>query len=165
MIDVMKLEKAKVDAAAGELKSKNSALEKELREIKAERDRHSLELAEARAALTEEQRLVAGLEDQVMKVASVALCKAKAELYKEYLAGEHSSWNREEMQEMVETYEEMCRLEGLSSEQNDEQAPTRDAGAGDIPLDDHPVVDPPPVDAVVDQSHSGDAARLDPPAS
>ena len=177
MIDVMKLEKAKVDTAAGELKSKNLTLEKELKDMRAERDRHSLELVEARAALAEEQRLVAGLKDQVMKIASVAMCKAKAELYKEYLAGEHSGWNRDEMQEMVETYEEMCRLEELSPEQDDEQVLdenqlTQDVGAGDIPLNDLPVIDPPPVDDTivdqsgVDQSHAADdASRLDPPVN
>ena len=51
MIDVMKLEKAKVDTAAGELERKNLTLEKEFKEMKAERDRNSLESTEARTAL------------------------------------------------------------------------------------------------------------------
>ena len=54
MIDVMKLDKAKVDKAAEDLERKNLALAKELEEVKAERDRHSSESTEARAALAEE---------------------------------------------------------------------------------------------------------------
>jgi hypothetical protein len=171
LIEVMKQEKAKVDSAAEELKGKNSTLEKELEDMRAERDRQSLELAEARAALVEEQRLVAGLKDQVMNVASVAMCKAKAELYREYLAGDHRNWNRDEMQEMVEACEEMCRLEELSPGQNEEQVLdenqlSQGVGAGDNPLNDLPVVDPSLADATnVNQPPADDTTRLDPPVN
>ena len=111
LVDVTKQEKAQADKAVEELTRKNLALEKELSEMKAERDRHSLESTEARAALIEEQHNVAALKAQLTSIASAALIKVKAELYKEYMSGQHANWSREEMQEMVETYDEMRRLE------------------------------------------------------
>ena len=54
MNDIIKVEKAKVDKAVEELERKNLALEKELNEVKAERDRQSQESTKARAATVEQ---------------------------------------------------------------------------------------------------------------
>ena len=153
MVDVAKQEKAQADKAVEELTRKNLALEKELSEMKVDRDRHSLESTEARAALIEEQHNVAALKAQLTSIASAALIKAKAELYKEYMSGQHANWSREEMEEMVEAYEEMCRLEA-----DDNALPEGDDVVGLPPVDDQSTVNQSPADPV------DAASTLDPPA-
>ena len=153
LVDVTKQEKAQTDKAVEELTRKNLTLEKELREMKADRDRHSLESTKARAALIEEQHNVAALKAQLTSIASAALIKAKAELYKEYLSCQHANWSREEMQEMIEAYDEMRRLE------EDDNALPEGADVAGLP----PVVDP----STVKQSPADPvdaASTLDPPA-
>ena len=153
LVDVTKQEKAQADKAVEELTRKNLALEKELSDLKADRDRHSLESTEARAALIEEQHNVAALKAQLTSIASAALIKAKAELYKEYMSGQHANWRREEMLEMIEANDEMRRLE--------EEDNALDKGAdvaGLPPVDDPSNVNQSPVDPV------DAASTLDPPA-
>ena len=153
LIDVTRQEKAQADKAVEELTRKNLALEKELSEMKADRDRHSLESTEDRAALIEEQHNVVALKAQLMSIASAALIKAKAELYKEYMSGQHANWSLEEMQEMVETYDEMRRLE-----EGDNALPE---GADVAGL--QPTVDP-PIDNQSPADPTEAASLLDPPA-
>ena len=152
LVDVTKQEKAQADKAVEELTRKNLALEKELSDLKADRDRHSLESTEARAALIEEQHNVAALKAQLTSIASAALIKAKAELYKEYMSGQHANWSREEMLEMIEANDEMRRLE--------EEDNALDKGAdvaGLPPVDDPSNVNQSPADPV------DAASTLDPP--
>ena len=122
MNDVIKVEKAKVDKAAEEFERKNLALEKELKEVRAERDQQSHESTKARVAFAEKQCLVADLKEQLLSIASAAICKAKTELYKDYLSGEHTKWNSVDIKEMINTYEEMRRLEESSLEEGEEQS-------------------------------------------
>ena len=112
-----------------------------------------MESTEARAALIEEQQNVAALKAQLTSRASAALIKAKAELYKEYMSGQHANWSREDMEEMIEAYEEMCRLEA-----DDNALPEGDDVVGLPPVDDLSTVNQSPADPV------DAASTLDPPA-
>ena len=167
-IDVLKIEKAMVDKTVAELQGKNAALEKELTEVKAVRDRYAQESTEAHAEVDEQKSLVCSLEEQLTTIASTAICKAKAKLYQEYLSGEHKKWDVDMMREMIDLYEEMKRLEGTSPGQNDEQTLDEDAhregaNAADLPLVDPPFVDSTPVDPSTNPSIA--APTVDPPAS
>ncbi|KAK0585021.1 hypothetical protein LWI29_022335 [Acer saccharum] len=112
--DTLKADKAKVNSALKELKQKCIALEKDLKDKEEERDRYREESTKAKAVVVEQERLVADLKEQPASIAAAAMCKARAEVFKEYLSSEHVNWSREEMQEVVDTYEKMLRLEELS---------------------------------------------------
>ena len=112
--DTLKADKAKVDSALKELKQKCTALEKDLKDKEEERDQHRDESIKAKAVVVEQKRLVVDLKERLASIAAAAMCKAKAEVFKEYLSGDHVNWSREEMQEVVDTYEEMLRLEESS---------------------------------------------------
>ena len=167
-IDVLKLEKAMVDKTVEELQGKNTALEKKLLEVKAVRDRYAQESTEARAEVDEQKSLVCALEEQLSTIAATAICKAKAELYQEYLSGNHKKWDVAMMQEMIDLYEEMKRMEETSPGKNDEQtldenALREGANAVDLPLVEKPLVDSTLVDPSANLSTA--ASTVDPPAS
>ena len=73
--------------------------------------------------VAEKEGVVASLEDELTSIASIAICKARAELFKEYLSGQHVDWKQEEMQEVIDACEEMLRLE--------EPSPEEEADAGE----------------------------------
>jgi hypothetical protein len=126
LIDVLKMEKAKSDKTVEELQQKNMTLEKELLEVKAARDQHAKESTDARAEVVEQKKLVVALEDRLTTIAASAICKAKAELFQQYLSGNHDKWDVDMMKEMVDLYEEEKRMEELSPGQ-DEHATVEDA--------------------------------------
>ncbi|KAK0589377.1 hypothetical protein LWI29_013417 [Acer saccharum] len=127
--DTLRADKAKVDASLKDLEQKVSVLENNLKGMEEERDRYREESTKAKAIVVEKECLVTNLEDQLTSIASVAICKARAELFKEYLSGEHINWNCAEMQEVIDTCEEMLRLEGSSPE---EGAGEMEAAGGEV---------------------------------
>ena len=114
--NALKADKAKADARLKDLEQKVSVLENDLKSMEEERDRYCEELKKAKAIVVEKESLVTSLEDQLTSIASVAICKARAELFKEYMSGEHINWDRAEMQEVIDSCDEMLRLEGSSPE-------------------------------------------------
>ncbi|KAK0580585.1 hypothetical protein LWI29_003774 [Acer saccharum] len=143
--DVLKADKAKADAHLNDLEQKVSVLENNLKSMEEERDRHREESTKARAMVAEKDGQVASLEDQITSIASIAICKARAELFKEYLSGQHINWDRAEMQEVIDTCDEMLRLEGSSPEEEAdagenadktfEQSPSVNDNAANPPID------------------------------
>ncbi|KAK1576519.1 hypothetical protein Q3G72_014639 [Acer saccharum] len=127
--DTLQADKAKVDASLKDLEQKVSVLENNLKGMEEERDRYREESTKAKVIVVEKECLVTSLEDQLTSIASAAMCKAKVEIFKEYLSGEHINWKREEMQEVIDICEEMLRLEGSSSE---EGAGETEAAGGDV---------------------------------
>ncbi|KAK1568563.1 hypothetical protein Q3G72_026020 [Acer saccharum] len=112
--DTLKADKAKVDNALKELEQKYITLEKNLKGNEEERDRHLKESTKAKAVVVKQKRLVTELKEQLTSIATTTMCKARAEIFKEYLSNEHVNWSHEEMQEVIDTYEEMLRLEQSS---------------------------------------------------
>ncbi|KAK0595506.1 hypothetical protein LWI29_007323 [Acer saccharum] len=127
--DTLRADKAKVDASLKDLEQKVSVLENNLKGMEEERNRYCEESTKAKAIVVEKECLLTSLEDQLTSIASAAMCKARAEIFKEYLSGEHINWKREEMQEVIDTCEEMLKLEGSSSE---EGAGETEAAGGDV---------------------------------
>ncbi|KAK0570954.1 hypothetical protein LWI29_008929 [Acer saccharum] len=141
--DALRAEKAKADARLNDLEQKVFVLENNLKSMEEERDRHREESTNARAMVAEKEGQVASLEDQLTSIASIAICKARAELFKEYLSGQHVNWNQAEMQEVIDTCEEMLRL--------DEPSPEEEADAGEN------------ADKTLEQSTSVNDDAADPP--
>ncbi|KAK0590525.1 hypothetical protein LWI29_028418 [Acer saccharum] len=101
--DTLKADKAKVDNALKELEQKYITLEKNLKGKEEERDQHLEESTKAKAVVVKQKRLVTELKEQLTSIANTTMCKAKAEIFKEYLSGEHVNWSHEEMQEVIDT--------------------------------------------------------------
>ena len=108
--DTSRAENARLDKAVKELEVKNLALEEEVKGLKEERDRHRDESTRSNEVITEQERLVTGLKDQLLTMAAEAICKTRAKLFKEYLSGKHVDWDSKKMQEEVNLYEEMERF-------------------------------------------------------
>ncbi|KAI9180417.1 hypothetical protein LWI28_004617 [Acer negundo] len=53
---------------------------------------------------------IKALRERALSIAVEAVCKTRAELFEEYLSGDHSKWNPQTMQEEIDIYEEMQRL-------------------------------------------------------
>jgi hypothetical protein len=140
-IDVLKIEKAMVDRTVAELQGKNAVLEKELAEVKEAKDRYAQESTEARAEVDKQKGIVVALEDRLTTIAATAICKAKAELFQQYLSGNHDKWDIDMMKEMVALYEEMKMMEESSPGQ-DEQALVENATPEDTNAVDPPLIDP-----------------------
>ena len=121
--EALRAEKATAVARLKDLEQKVSVLENNLKSTEEERDRYREESTTARAMVAEKEGVVASLEDELTSIASIAICKARAELFKEYLSGQHVNWKQEEMQEVIDACEEMLRL--------DEPSPEEEAGAGE----------------------------------
>ena len=116
-------------------------------DLKVERGRHQTELAQIREEVNQREQVIEGLRTRLLLIVAEAVCKTRAELFKEYLSGAHSNWNPQEMKDEVDTYEEMQRLdleesqEGVNDEVDADQtlvenAPTdieEDAAAGVVP--------------------------------
>jgi hypothetical protein len=102
-IDVLKMEKAKVDKTVEELQQKNMALEKELLEVKAERDRHAQESTEARAEVDEQRacRCFGGTID-----VDCVDCNLQGEggALPRISLRQSYKWDVAMMQEMIDTY-------------------------------------------------------------
>ncbi|KAK0580877.1 hypothetical protein LWI29_007334 [Acer saccharum] len=145
--DVLKADKAKVDISLKELEQKVVALEGDLKGVEDERNRYREESSKAKADVVEQERLVVALKEQLKSITFAAICKARADIFREYMASKHINWNHEEMQEVIDTCEEMLRFEGSSP---GEEAGDKEATKGNVDkslddptsLDDD-VVDPP----------------------
>ncbi|KAK0572704.1 hypothetical protein LWI29_035834 [Acer saccharum] len=105
--DALKAENAKLSIEKSVMEQQKIALEEAL---KNERDRHQAEVAKLKEAADQHEQTIEALRERALSIAVEAVCKTRAELFKEYLLGAHSKWNPQEMQEEIDTYEEMQRL-------------------------------------------------------
>ena len=102
--DALKAENAKLSTEKSVMEQQKIALEEAL---KNERDRHQAEVAKLKEADDQQVQTIEALRERALSIAVEAVCKARAELFKEYLSGAHSKWNPQGMQEEIDTYEEM----------------------------------------------------------
>ena len=79
-------------------------------ELKGLNDQHQAELMRVKEEAKEKDQVVEDLKKRLMSMAADATCKARAELFKEYLSGVHASWYSKKMQDEVDAYEEMEHL-------------------------------------------------------
>ncbi|KAK1554040.1 hypothetical protein Q3G72_006963 [Acer saccharum] len=105
--DALKAENAKLSTEKSVMEQQKIALEEAL---KNERDRHQAEVAKLKEAADQQEQTIEALREMALSIAVEAVCKTRAELFKEYMSGAHSKWNPQEMQEEIDTYEEMQRL-------------------------------------------------------
>ena len=120
--DLLKADKAKSDKAVKDLELENLAQGEELKRAREEVDRLTQELAKSKEAAAEQELQVAALEGQVQSIASAATVRARAELFKQYLAGENAQWDQQEMQDEVDAYEEELKLEAELAAEGDDVA-------------------------------------------
>ncbi|KAI9186512.1 hypothetical protein LWI28_018001 [Acer negundo] len=105
--DALKAENAKLSTEKSLIEQQKVTLEEELRN---ERARHQAEVAKLKEAAGQQDKTIEALRERAMSIAVEAVCKTRAELFKEYLLGDHSKWNPQTMQEEIDIYEEMQRL-------------------------------------------------------
>ena len=80
-----------------------------------ESDRRLEESTKYKADIVEKDNLIVALQDQLESIAAATMCKARAEIFKEYMSGDYVKWNREGMQEEIDLYEEMRKLDESTS--------------------------------------------------
>ncbi|KAI9194614.1 hypothetical protein LWI28_007573 [Acer negundo] len=102
--DALKAENAKLSTEKSLIEQQKTALEDELRN---ERARHQAEVAQLKEAAGQQDQTIEALRERALSIAVEAVCKTRAELFKEYLSGDHSKWNPQTMQEEIDIYEEM----------------------------------------------------------
>ncbi|KAI9199021.1 hypothetical protein LWI28_026063 [Acer negundo] len=102
--DALKAENAKLSTEKSLIEQQKVALEEELRN---ERARHQAEVAKLKEAAGQQDQTIEALRERALSIAVEAVCKTRAELFKEYLSGDHSKWNPQTMQEEIDIYEEM----------------------------------------------------------
>ncbi|KAK0592937.1 hypothetical protein LWI29_028019 [Acer saccharum] len=105
--DALKAENAKLSTDRSLIEQQRVALEEEL---KNERARHQAEVAKLNEAAGQQDKTIEALRERALSIAVEAVCKTRAELFKEYLSGDHLKWNPQTMQEEIDMYEEMQRL-------------------------------------------------------
>ncbi|KAK0600572.1 hypothetical protein LWI29_016219 [Acer saccharum] len=105
--DALKAENAKLSTEKSLIEQQKVALEEEL---KNERARHQAEVARLNEAASQQDKTIEALRERALSIAVEAVCKTRAELFKEYLSGDHLKWNPQTMQEEIDMYEEMQRL-------------------------------------------------------
>ncbi|KAI9161781.1 hypothetical protein LWI28_020627 [Acer negundo] len=105
--DALKAENAKLSTEKSLIEQQKAALEEELRN---ERARHQAEVAQLKEATGQQDQTIEALRERALSIAVEAVCKTRAELFKEYLSGNHSKWNPQTMQEEIDIYEEMQHL-------------------------------------------------------
>ncbi|KAK0608710.1 hypothetical protein LWI29_034894 [Acer saccharum] len=79
-------------------------------ELKNERAGHQAEVARLNEAAGQQDKTIEVLRERALSISVEAVCKTRAELFKEYLSGDHLKWNPQTMQEEIDMYEEMRRL-------------------------------------------------------
>ena len=67
-------------------------------------------MARLNEAAGQQDKTIEALRERALSIAVEAVCKTRAELFKEYLSGDHSKWNPRTMQEEIDMYKEMQRL-------------------------------------------------------
>jgi hypothetical protein len=97
--DAFKAANAMLTKEKAELEEQKAAVETDLQ---VERSRHLAELTLAKEEIAQPDQVVGELRTRLLSIA--------AEMFKEYLSGAHSKWNPQEMQEEVDTYDELQRL-------------------------------------------------------
>ncbi|KAK0600377.1 hypothetical protein LWI29_014374 [Acer saccharum] len=102
--DALKVENAKLSTEKSVIEQQKIALEEAL---KNERDRHQAEVVKLKEVADQQDQTIEALRERALSIAVEAVCKTRAELFKEYLSGDHSKWNPQEMQEEIDIYEEM----------------------------------------------------------
>ena len=105
--DAFKAANAMLTKEKAELEEQKAAVEADLQ---VERSRHLAELTLAKEEIAQRDQVVGELRTRLLSIAAEAVCKTRAEMFKEYLSGAHSKWNPQEMQEEVDTYDELQRL-------------------------------------------------------
>ena len=120
--DLLKADKAKSDKAVKDLELENLAQGEELKRAREEVDRLTQELTKSKGAAAEQELQIAALEGQVQSIASAATVRARAELFKQYLAGENAQWDQQGMQDEVDAYEEELKLEAELAAEGDDVA-------------------------------------------
>lgn len=105
-IDAYKAMVSKLEKTVKELEHQSLSREEEMKKLKEES-------VKDKAELVEEKSTVASLTEQVTSLAVEATYKARVELFKEYMAGTHVNWNKEEMEVEIAEYEEMLRINAL----------------------------------------------------
>ncbi|KAK1568140.1 hypothetical protein Q3G72_021088 [Acer saccharum] len=148
--DALKAENAKLSTEKSLVEQQKVALEDEL---KNERARHQAEVARLNEAAGQQDKTIEALRERALSIAVEAVCKTRAELFKEYLSGDHSKWNPQTMQEEIDMYEEMQRLK-LEESQGvgvDRDVQNVDENLGDdasLDKDDAAATDGPPQDGL-----------------
>ena len=89
--DALQVDNAKLNTQVKEEKQKSLALEEELKKMV---DCHQSEMKKAQE---EHDKVVESLKNRAMTIGAEAVCKTRAELFKEYLSGAHAYWNFKEM--------------------------------------------------------------------
>ena len=105
--DVFKATNATLTKEKTVLEEQKAAVEADLQ---VERSRHLAELTLAKEEIAQQDQVVGELRNRLLSIAAEAVCKTRAEMFKEYLSGAHAKWNPQEMQEEVDTYDELLRL-------------------------------------------------------
>ncbi|KAK4834671.1 hypothetical protein QYF36_026581 [Acer negundo] len=128
--DVFKAENAKLSTEKSLIEQQKVALEEELR---SERARHQAEVAQLKEAADQQDQTIEALREKALSIAVEAVCKTRAELFKEYMSGDHSKWNPQTMQEEINIYEEMqsLKLEESQGAGVDEDVENVDGNLGD----------------------------------
>ncbi|KAI9153012.1 hypothetical protein LWI28_004373 [Acer negundo] len=128
--DVFKAENAKLSTEKSLIEQQKVALEEELR---SERARHQAEVAQLKEAADQQDQTIEALREKALSIAVEAVCKTRAELFKEYMSGDHSKWNPQTMQEEINIYEEMqsLKLEESLGAGVDEDVENVDGNLGD----------------------------------
>ena len=148
--DALKEENAKLSTEKRLFEQQKVALEEEL---KNERARHQAEVARLNEAADQQDKTIEALRERALSIAVEAVCKTRAELFKEYLSGDHLKWNPQTMQEEIDMYEEMQRLK-LEESQGagvDGDVQNVDENLGDdasLDKDDAAATDDPPQDGL-----------------
>ena len=106
--DVFKATNATLAKEKKELEEQKAAVEADLQ---VERSRHLAELTLAKEEISQRDQVVGELKSRLLSIAAEAVCKTRAELFKEYLSGAHSNWNPQEMKEEIDTYDELLRFD------------------------------------------------------
>ena len=105
--DAFKAANAMLTKEKAELEEQKAAVETDLQ---VERSRHLAELTLAKEEIAQRDQVVGELRTRLLSIAAEAVCKTRAEMFKEYLSGAHAKWNPQEMQDEVDTYDELQRL-------------------------------------------------------
>ena len=98
------------------------------------------------------------MEAQLQSIAAAATVRARAELFKDFLAGGSAKWDQKEMQEEVDAYEEELKLEAEGAEETDDPVDK-------FPFDIDNLANADPSTAAIDPPASTSNAAIDPPES
>ena len=82
--DALKAENAKLAKEKDAVEQQKMALEEEL---KNERDRHQAEVTKFKEVADQQAQTIEALRERALSIAVEAVCKARAELFKEFLSG------------------------------------------------------------------------------